>query len=128
MRRIHVLFIDDEEDLLWTFKKSMEVIGNFNVDTVSDGKKGLAMAKNLRPDVILLDITMPGMDGFEVLKRLKEDDATMRIPVIMLTAREDDESKIQASQLYNEDYLVKGLEMPELKAKIEEVLKRREQT
>ena len=125
MRRISVLIIDDEEDILWTVKKSLEVMGNYDVETVQDGRKGLGAAKKARPDVILLDITMPKMDGFEVLKLLKGDSVTARIPVIMFSAREDEEAKIEASQLYDEDYAVKGLEMPLLKQKIEDVLKRR---
>ena len=68
---------------------------------------------------------MPRMDGFEVLKILKNDSATAKIPVIMFSAREDEEAKIEASQLYDEDYIVKGVEMPLLKQKIEDVLKRR---
>jgi len=125
MRRIRVLMIDDEEDILWTVKKSLEVMGNYDVETVEDGKKGLVLAKKVRPDLILLDITMPKMDGFAVLKKLKDDSVTARIPVIMFTAREDEEAKIEASQLYDEDYVVKGMEMPLLKQKIEDVLKRR---
>jgi DNA-binding response OmpR family regulator len=124
MRKINVLFIDDEKDVLWTIKKSLEVIGDFNVETVVDGKKGIALAKKLLPDVILLDIVMPETDGFEILRKLKKDNATTKIPVIMFTAREDEEAKMQASQLYDEDYVVKGIEMPALKEKIEEVLKR----
>ena len=125
MRKLSVLMIDDEEDILWTVKKSLEVMGNYTVETVQDGKKGLAMARKVRPDLILLDITMPRMDGFEVLKILKNDSATAKIPVIMFSAREDEEAKIEASQLYDEDYIVKGVEMPLLKQKIEDVLKRR---
>ena len=117
--------IDDEEDILWTVKKSLEVMGNYDVETVQDGKRGLGMAKKIRPDLILLDITMPKMDGFEVLRMLKNDTATAKIPVIMFSAREDEEAKIEASQLYDEDYVVKGVEMPLLKQKIEDVLKRR---
>tara|TARA_B100000315_G_C14226598_1_gene428951 strand:+ start:172 stop:555 length:384 start_codon:yes stop_codon:yes gene_type:complete len=125
MQRISIVVIDDEEDVCWTIKKSLEVIGGFTVDTAPDGKKGIALVKKARPDIILLDITMPGMDGFEVLKKLKTDNATMRIPVVMFSAREDEEAKIQASQLYDEEYIVKGVEMPDLKVKIEEILKRR---
>lgn len=125
MGRIKVLVIDDEKDILWTTKKTLEVIGNFDVETAESGKKGVALAKKERPDIILLDIIMPEMDGFEVLKKLKKNSATTKIPVIMFSAREDDEAKIQASQLYDEDYVVKGIEMPVLKQKIEEVLKRR---
>ena len=68
---------------------------------------------------------MPKMDGFEVLKRLKKMPETVSIPVIMLTADCDEESKLKAAALFDEDYLVKPVEQEQLKAKIEEVLKRR---
>ena len=125
MQQVKILYIDDEKDILWTVKKSLEVIGNFSVETTQESKKAAALAKKLKPDLILLDIVMPEMDGFEVLRKLKKDNATTKIPVIMFTAREDDEAKIQASQLYDEDYIVKGVEIPALKEKIDEVLKRR---
>ena len=120
-----IVFIDDEGDILWTVKKSLEVMGNYNVETATNGKDGIILAKKVKPDLILLDIMMPEMDGFETLKKLKAIPATAKIPVIMFTAREDDEAEIQAAELYNEDYVTKGLDMPLLMEKIEEVLKRR---
>jgi len=120
-----IVFIDDEGDILWTVKKSLEVMGNYSVETAKNGKEGIALVKKVKPDLVLLDIMMPVMDGFETLKKLKETPDTAKIPVIMFTAREDDEAKIQAAELYNEDYITKGLDMPVLMQKIEEVLKRR---
>ena len=59
MQRVKILFIDDEKDVLWTVKKSLEVIGNFIVETTQESKKAVALAKKLKPDLILLDIVMP---------------------------------------------------------------------
>jgi DNA-binding response OmpR family regulator len=86
------------------------------------GKKGLKAAVKEKPVLILLDIMMPGMDGFEVLKRLKKSEKTMRIPVIMLTARNEDESKIEAAGLYCENYIVKPVEIRVLNSKIHKIL------
>ena len=76
------------------------------------------------PDLILLDILMPGMDGFEVLEKLKKHEDTMMIPVVMLTAKGDEASKTKATQLYDELYITKPIEATDLKIKIEEVLER----
>lgn len=119
-----VLIIDDEGDFALLVKKNLELIGDFEVDMAINGKEGIEKARNKNPDVILLDILMPGLDGFEVLKKLKEDKKTMTIPVLMLTAKGDEESKIKAAQLYDEAYITKPIEASDLKAKIEEVLKR----
>lgn len=83
--------------------------------------QGINLVKEIKPDLILPDIMMPGLDGFEVLKRLKADSETVKIPVIMLSAKEDEESKVKAAQLYDELYLTKPMESEKLKAKIESV-------
>ncbi|MCQ9205032.1 MAG: response regulator [Omnitrophica bacterium] len=116
-----ILIIDDEEYFGKLAKKNLELLGNLEVDTTTDGIEGINLAKEKKPDLILLDIMMPGIDGFEVLKRLKADSETVKIPVIMLSAKEDEESKIKAAQLYDELYLTKPIESEKLKAKIESV-------
>lgn len=122
--RKKILIIDDEENYASLLKMRLEVIGAFDVYAANDGKEGLKMAKRLKPHLILLDIRMPGMDGHQVLERLKQEKVTMAIPVVMLTSMSDDASKIKASGLYSEDYLVKPLEANALKAKIESVFER----
>lgn len=117
-----ILIIDDEEDFCFFVKKNLEAISNYEIITANKGKKGIQIARKKKPDLILLDIMMPGIDGFEVLKRLKANEETQNIPVIMLTAKEEDESKIKASGLYCEDYLVKPVEKLVLRAKIHKVL------
>lgn len=116
-----ILIIDDEEYFGKLAKKNLELLGNLEVDTATNGIEGVNLAKEIKPDLILLDIMMPGIDGFEVLKRLKADSETVKIPVIMLSAKEDEESKVKAAQLYDELYLTKPIESEKLKAKIESV-------
>ncbi len=81
-----ILIIDDEKDFCFFLKKNLESAGNFDVTTCYDGKSGLKMVQEMRPDLILLDILMPEMDGTEVARILKEDPLTAPIPVVFLTA------------------------------------------
>ncbi len=92
-----------------------------------EGKTGgwLASCRWHRPDLILLDIMMPGINGFELLRKLKEDKKTMYIPVIMCTALGDMTSKIKAEGLYCDDYIVKPVDIEVVKSKIEGVLAKR---
>lgn len=117
-----ILIVDDEEDFCYFVKKNLEAISNYEIITTTKGKKGLQIARKEKPDLILLDIMMPGIDGHEVLKRLKKSEKTQNIPVIMLTAKDEDDSKIKALGSYCEDYIVKPVENIVLKAKIHKVL------
>jgi len=117
-----ILIIDDEEDFCFFIKANLQLISNYEIFIAHKGKKGLRLASKEKPDLILCDIMMPGIDGFEVLKRLKKNEETQHIPVIMLTAKSEDESKIKAAGLYCDDYIVKPVEIKTLKAKIHKVL------
>ncbi len=125
MDKKRILMIDDEEDFSKLVKKNLESMGNFEIIIANNAKAGIKQAKRLKPDLILLDINMPKMDGFEALRILKEDSGTMPIPVVMLSARADDESKIRASQLYDEHYITKPIDAMGLKIEIERVLIRK---
>ena len=125
-KAVRILVIDDEEDFSFFIKKNLERHA-YQVWEASSGIKGLELAKRKKPDLIFLDIMMPGINGFEVLKRLKADEDTRSIPVIMLTGREDEEAKKMAQSLANEDYLVKPVELEELNSRIENVLSRHPQ-
>jgi DNA-binding response OmpR family regulator len=120
--RKKILIIDDEEDFAYFIKANLELISNYEVIVCTKGKKGLKAVARQKPDLVLLDILMPGMDGFEVLKRLKKSEKTMKIPVIMLTAKNEDESKIEAAGLFCEDYIVKPVEIRVLNSKIHKIL------
>ena len=117
-----ILIIDDEEDFCYFVKKNLEAISNYEIITATRGKKGIQIARKKKPDLILLDIMMPGIDGLEVLKRLKKNENTQNIPVIMLTAKDEDESKIKALGSFCDDYIIKPVENVVLKGKIHKVL------
>jgi len=120
-----ILIIDDEEDLTFFVKANLELAGDYEVIIATSGKEGMAIASSQGVDLILLDIMMPKMDGFEVLEKIKESRGTLAIPVIMLTAKGDIDSKLKAAGLYDEDYIVKPVQIEILKVRIEEALKRR---
>ena len=125
MRGKTILLIDDDKDLCEMTKKVLEVYGGYKVVTAPDGKEGIKAAHMAKPDLILLDINMPQMNGMEVLKLLKESAETIKIPVVMLTAYNEDILKVEASQHYNEDYIVKPVKTEDLVDRIEKVLKKR---
>jgi len=102
-----ILFIEDESALQKTFRDILEKEG-YQMISALDGESGLRLAKSEKPDLILLDLILPRKDGFEVLKELKEDEATKEIPVIVLTNLEDVESIEKAIGLGATTYLVKA--------------------
>ncbi len=120
-----LLIIDDEKDFCMIIKENLELRGNYSVDVAFDGREGIRLARIIKPGLILLDIRMPEMDGFEVLEKLKESPDTIAIPVIMLSALDDDDSKIKGAQLYDELYITKPVRIVDLLAKIDEILQRR---
>lgn len=125
MRVKRILIVDDEREFRELVKTQLELGGDLEVFTAANGKEGLAAARQVKPDLILLDIMMPGgMDGFDALRALKKDIKTLAIPVVMLTVMHDDASKIEATQLYDEDYITKPVKLKDLKDKIEDILGR----
>lgn len=116
-----ILIIDDEEKLCALVSTFLEKKG-YSAVSAKNGKQGIKAAHYRAPDLILLDINMPKMDGFAVLKQLKSDPKTMSIPVIMLTGREDEDSKLTASSLYSEHYITKPFDLEELDKKINQML------
>jgi CheY-like chemotaxis protein len=87
MRPMHILLVDDEDDIREVVALSLEAVGGWRVRSASDGSSALAMAKAERPDAILLDVMMPDVDGPTTFRRLQEDPQTRDIPVILLTAK-----------------------------------------
>jgi len=125
MERSRILIIDDEKEFCQLVRTHLELDGGLEVFTANSGKEGVEAARHIRPHLVLLDIMMPGgMDGFEVLKTLKKDTKTVAILVVMLTVMQDDASKIEATQLYDEDYITKPVKLKDLKKKVEKILGR----
>lgn len=120
-----ILVIDDEKDFGFFVEQNLELTGLYNVILATSPRDGIKAAIRQKPDLILLDVIMPEMSGFDVLAELKENRATQSIPVIMLTAVDTDEAKERALSYFNEDYIVKPVAISELKEKIGAVLSRK---
>jgi CheY-like chemotaxis protein len=116
-----VLIIDDEEDFTHLVKLNLEGTGRYEVFTASNGPEGIKAAQQKRPDVVLLDIMMPGMDGFEVLAQIKGSVKTYEIPVIMLTAVDNPECRSEAQGNFAGEYLVKPVPLDRLISIIDRV-------
>jgi DNA-binding response OmpR family regulator len=101
-----ILVVDDEPHILKTIADLLMSEG-FSVLVAVDGKEGLLAAREKQPDLILLDVMMPKLDGFQVLKRLKKDPLTLDIPVIMLTVRGASKDVQEGIQFYAEKYITK---------------------
>ncbi|HDZ26426.1 MAG TPA: response regulator [Candidatus Aminicenantes bacterium] len=117
-----ILIVDDEEDFCYFVKKNLEAISNYKIIIATRGRKGIQIARKEKPDLILLDIMMPGIGGLEVLKKLKGNEKTQNIPIIMLTAKDEDKSRIKALGSFCDDYIIKPVENLVLKGKIHKVL------
>jgi two-component system response regulator MprA len=115
-----ILVIEDDEGILKLLKKALDFEG-FQVDLAADGEKGLHLAEQHVPDLVVLDWMLPGMDGLEVCKRLRE---TSAIPILMLTAKDTVEDRVLGLDAGADDYLIKPFELEELLARIRALLRR----
>jgi DNA-binding response OmpR family regulator len=114
---VHVVVIDDDHDLRHLIKLTMEFTAGWQVDVAGDGEAGIALTQRVRPDVVVADLMMPGMDGYEVCRRLRADPATAEIPVIVLTARKEiDEARL--AEIGAAGVLFKPFEPDELASRI----------
>ena len=116
-----VLIVEDNHDLAFGLRNNLEIEG-YGVDVASDGPSGLAAARQLRPDLIVLDLMLPGMDGYRVLRQLREDGLAM--PVLILTARGEEADKVRGFRLGADDYVTKPFGLMELIARVEALLRR----
>jgi CheY-like chemotaxis protein len=95
----HILLVDDEDDIREVAALSLEAVGGRRVSSASDGASGVVMARAARPDAILLDVMMPGLDGPATVARLREDPLTRDIPVILLTAKAQTSDRLRFAAL-----------------------------
>jgi CheY-like chemotaxis protein len=126
-KKIRILMIDDDPDTCQLIKHSLELGGRYKVLVAHGGNIGtwLASCRWHKPNLILLDIKMPGMDGFQVLEKIRSLSQTKYTPVIMFTSFDDPAFKIKAEALYCDGCLLKSESTEVLERKIEEVLKNR---
>jgi len=123
MAKETILIVDDEEDILQLLKYTFESAG-FDTLTAGDGLEALTKARRHLPDLILLDLMLPGMDGFEVCKELKRGSETGKIPVFMLTAKGEEVDRIVGLELGADDYVVKPFSPREIILRARSVLRR----
>ncbi len=121
MAKRRILVVDDEDNLRTMLAAALKFEG-FDVEQAADGREGLKAVKEHRPDLVVLDVMMPELDGFGVLKRMRE--AGDRTPVIFLTARDSSGDTVQGLGLGADDYLAKPFALEELVARVEAVLRR----
>lgn len=117
-----VLIVDDSPDVHRLLKARLRV-EDLDVHSAEDGASGLEAAKNLHPSLILLDLDMPVMDGYEVLRTLKDDQATINIPVIILSGLQNAQDKVTAFDLGAIDYVTKPFDIAELKVRVRSALR-----
>ena len=121
--RQNILIVDDELDTLIPLKRALEA-EDYLVVEASSGMEAIEKTRSAHPDLILLDLMMPGMDGSEVCKVLKDDALTGHIPIIMLTAKGEIDDKIEGIETGADDYVTKPFDLGELKARIKMILRR----
>jgi CheY-like chemotaxis protein len=121
--KARILVIDDEEDICHFTKAVLERTGRFDVLSTTDAAQGVSLAKSEQPDLIVLDINMPFMDGGEVAQTLREFNATKDIPIIFLTALlKKEEAADQTGRIGAHTFLAKPVAPPELIATIDAAL------
>jgi len=118
-----VLVVEDNADVREYIKDALK--DSFHVEEASNGEHGLRKAEKLIPDLIVSDIMMPKMDGYEMMRQLKQNDKTSHIPIILLTAKSDKDSKLQGLGLGADDYLIKPFDSEELLARIKNLIETR---
>ena len=124
MQKEHILVVDDEEDILDLIKYNLKQ-ESYRVTCTMTGEQALTEARTIQPDLMLLDLMLPGLDGFEVCKILKNNPETSQIPIIMLTAKGEESDIVTGLELGAEDYITKPFSPKILIARIRAVLRRK---
>jgi two-component system phosphate regulon response regulator PhoB len=124
MTRERILVVDDEEDLLELVNYNLSKEG-YRVRCVATGEEALAEARQTLPDLIVLDVLLPAVDGLEVCRRLKADSRTQHIPVIMLTAKGEESDMVAGLELGADDYVTKPFSPRVLLARVKSILRRK---
>ena len=118
---VRILVVDDEAYITDLIAAGLRFVG-FEVDTAAEGRDALAKVAATRPDLVVLDISMPGIDGLEVVERLRRDGVAT--PVVFLTARDAPADRVRGLHVGGDDYITKPFSLDELLARIEAILRR----
>ncbi|MBW7958495.1 MAG: response regulator transcription factor [Candidatus Promineofilum sp.] len=118
-----ILVIDDDDLVSRTLQRALKHY-DYQVMTANSGIEGLQLARRHRPDLFILDIMMPGVDGYQVCRQIRGDPLLQDVPVLFLTAKAKDEDKIEGFRAGGDDYLVKPFNMQELELRVKAILRR----
>ncbi|EFQ24657.1 response regulator transcription factor [Aminomonas paucivorans] len=121
-----ILVVEDERSIADLVAEALRRQG-YRVETAGDGDQALEVAETTLPDLVILDLMLPKLDGWEVCRRLREEETTRRIPIIMLTARRDEKDVVAGLELGADDYLRKPFSLAELLARVKAHLRARAQ-
>lgn len=127
MAKKTILVVDDEKDLLDLIEYNLKKEG-FNVLKAENGEEGIAVAKEGKPDLVLLDIMMPKMDGLEAVEIMRKDDDLKKTPIIFLTARSDEKTEVEGLNKGGDDYITKPISTTKLISRIKAVMRRFDDT
>jgi len=119
-----VLIIEDDDDIALSLKFNLEREGGYRVRTTGNGEQGLEIALQSPPDLVLLDLNLPGLDGLELCRRLRAEPSTERTPVIMITARVEEADRVRGLETGADDYVIKPFSVKEVLARVRAVLRR----
>lgn len=118
-----ILVIDDDELVSRTLQRALKLY-DFQVMVAQSGTEGLHLARRHRPDLLVLDVVMPGTDGYQICRQVRGDPLLKEVPILFLTARSKDEDKIEGFRAGGDDYLAKPFNMQELQLRIKAILRR----
>jgi CheY-like chemotaxis protein len=121
-----VLIVDDNHDLLLLITESLTLLGDYTVVTADNGADGLARAIELHPDCVVIDVRMPGLDGYQLVHALRGDPQTATLPLVILTALTQDHYRFAGLLAGADQYLTKPIKPPELVAAIQESIRQSE--
>lgn len=127
MAKKSILVVDDEHDLLDLLEYNLKKEG-FKVYLADNGEKGINLAQKHQPDLVLLDVMMPEMSGFDVCEALRQDADIKRLPIIFLTAKDDEASEVEGLTIGADDYITKPISTVKLVTRIKALLRRYEET
>jgi two-component system alkaline phosphatase synthesis response regulator PhoP len=122
-----ILVVDDETDLLDLIEYNLKKEG-FDVLKAENGEEGIQIAKEHKPDLVLMDIMMPKMDGMEAVEKMRADDDLKAIPIIFLTARSDEKTEVEGLNKGGDDYITKPISTTKLISRIKAVMRRFDET
>lgn len=125
-KKVKILVVEDEADIRELIAFNFEISSqNTEVFRAKDGEEAIVIAKKEHPDIIILDVMLPEMDGFEVCRNLKENRSTREIPIIMLTARSDDSDVVKGFEIGADDYITKPFSPKILIARVQAIIRRK---